>query len=1052
MAGPAAVDRARRRLRRQDGICSGVAFPSTGRLIDDALAAVRGVDPETTRGRSRSWPLLEVIDDCAGEPWCAVLAEHLGHGADDHRRGRRWAAAARLAGLFRSYAAHRPQMLRDWADGRDTDGHQPAARGPALAGRAVAAAARAARPQPGRAARRRTAPCCAPSRRCCDLPERVSVFGPTRLPGRRAAGAGRARASTATCTCGCRIPAPRCGSELQGFRAGPPRRGRRRRRRATIRCCAASGRDVRELQLRLPAARRRAPPGRATGRRPCSAACRPTSRDDRRPPGAAGSTTQLQVHACHGPARQVEVLREVLLRPVRGRPDPRAARRPGDVPRRRDVRAADLGRLRARPTEPAAHPAAPAARAAGRPRPAPDQPAARRWRALLDLAGGRVTASQVLDLAGHARRCGAGSASPTTTSSGSRDWVARAGVRWGLDADAPRRPYALDGVRAEHLARPASTGSCWASRPPRTSRVWLGRALPLDDVDSSDIDLAGRFAELLDRLGDRAAATGRRAPASGTGSTRCSARSTLLDRDRRRATAWQLVQARARARRGRRGRGGDEPRAAGRRARAAGRRLPGRPTRANFRTGNLTVCTLVPMRSVPHRVVVLLGLDDGVFPRAARHATATTCWPATRAWGSGTRAARTASCCSTRWCAAERAAGRALHRRRPGQRRRAAARRAAGRAARRRRRVMTAAGRRRRRHPAPAAALRRPLLHRLPPPFSFDPVDLAGARAPGSPASRPRPERRLLRPRTGPVALEDLVAFVEHPAKAYLRQRLRHHAARRGRRAAGRACPPSWTGSQEWAVGERLLAARLRGPAAGDAGRAEWLRGRCPPAPSAARRWSGSAAGAPLVPRPRRCCAVPPRAVDVRLDLGGRELRRHGQRRPRPPRGERRGTPAGAPSTGCAAWVLTLALAAPSGEGTAHDGGPQPGPARTSTLDGAGRRRCSRWRAGRAVRRRAVRAAPAGDEDVCRVRRGSAWAARLPERALASARPGVEPSDSGGDARGQHYQYVWGESAAFEQALAGGTRRRGAVGRRATRFGALACRLWAPIRAAEQVS
>ena len=46
-------------------------------------------------------------------------------------------------------------------------------------------------------------------------------------------------------------------------------------------------------------------------------------------------------------------------------------------------------------------------------------------------------------------------------------------------------------------------------------------------------------------------------------------------------------------------------------------RLAGRPTRANFRTGHLTVCTLVPMRSVPHRVVCLLGLDDGAFPRKA---------------------------------------------------------------------------------------------------------------------------------------------------------------------------------------------------------------------------------------------------------------------------------------------------------------------------------------------------------------------------------------------------------------------------------------------------
>ena len=43
--------------------------------------------------------------------------------------------------------------------------------------------------------------------------------------------------------------------------------------------------------------------------------------------------------------------------------------------------------------------------------------------------------------------------------------------------------------------------------------------------------------------------------------------------------------------------------------------LAGRPTRAGFRTGMLTVCTLVPMRSVPHRVICLVGLDDGQFPR-----------------------------------------------------------------------------------------------------------------------------------------------------------------------------------------------------------------------------------------------------------------------------------------------------------------------------------------------------------------------------------------------------------------------------------------------------
>jgi exodeoxyribonuclease V gamma subunit len=43
-----------------------------------------------------------------------------------------------------------------------------------------------------------------------------------------------------------------------------------------------------------------------------------------------------------------------------------------------------------------------------------------------------------------------------------------------------------------------------------------------------------------------------------------------------------------------------------------------RPSPLHFRTGDVTVCTLVPMRSVPYRVVCLLGMDDDRFPRSSR--------------------------------------------------------------------------------------------------------------------------------------------------------------------------------------------------------------------------------------------------------------------------------------------------------------------------------------------------------------------------------------------------------------------------------------------------
>lgn len=45
------------------------------------------------------------------------------------------------------------------------------------------------------------------------------------------------------------------------------------------------------------------------------------------------------------------------------------------------------------------------------------------------------------------------------------------------------------------------------------------------------------------------------------------------------------------------------------------RQLQGLESRRGFLHGAVTVCAMVPMRSLPFKVVVVLGLDDGVFPR-----------------------------------------------------------------------------------------------------------------------------------------------------------------------------------------------------------------------------------------------------------------------------------------------------------------------------------------------------------------------------------------------------------------------------------------------------
>ena len=108
-----------------DGVSANLRFPSPARLVAQVVSAASGTEPDDdpwAPGRVL-WRLLDVVDSCTGEPWCGVLAAHLGAGdPGSHRRGRRWATAALLAELFASYGAERPAMLTDWAQDRDTDG------------------------------------------------------------------------------------------------------------------------------------------------------------------------------------------------------------------------------------------------------------------------------------------------------------------------------------------------------------------------------------------------------------------------------------------------------------------------------------------------------------------------------------------------------------------------------------------------------------------------------------------------------------------------------------------------------------------------------------------------------------------------------------------------------------------------------------------------------------------------------------------------------------------------------------------------------------------
>jgi exodeoxyribonuclease V gamma subunit len=232
---------------------------------------------------------------------------------------------------------------------------------------------------------------------------------------------------------------------------------------------------------------------------------------------------------------------------------------------------------------------------------------------LIELAGERLTASQVLDLADREpvrRRMQLDDDDLARL----EEWVRASGIRWGLDA-AHRAPFKLD-------ALPSGTWRAGLDRlllgvtMSEDEQRLFARVLPLDDVESGAIELAGRFAELVDRLQAAVDSLSRPQPIGDWATALAAGTDALTEAAPR--DAWQRAELQRIL---------DDvvSEAAGNTAELAlpelrtllADRLKGRPTRANFRTGHLTICTLVPMRSVPHRVVCLLGLDDGVFPRKA---------------------------------------------------------------------------------------------------------------------------------------------------------------------------------------------------------------------------------------------------------------------------------------------------------------------------------------------------------------------------------------------------------------------------------------------------
>ncbi len=872
--------------RGGDGVCAGVRFLRPGSLVSLLL----GRDRDDVWAPDRLvWPLLATIDGSLGEPWCAALSRHLGHGLDgeaaDLRRDRRYSVARRLAGLLASYAGQRPQLVTDWREGRDTDGAGgplPAdlAWQPELWRRLVA---RVGEPAPDERHAHTVARLEAGRTAELDLPGRLSLFGHTRLPVTEVALL-RALGTDRDVHLWLPQPSPRLWDALADLGGVVSREDDRAAELVGHPLLASLGRDTRELRRALdhalvdrsvdhpvPAARAETATllGRLQHDLRANHAPTPAERAARRFDPADRS---LQVHACHGPARQVDVLREVLVGLLAD--DPTLQPRDilvmcPDIETYAPLISAGFGL--ADVVEAGGHPAHTlrvrlADRALTSTNPLLGVAAS-----LVALAGGRATASEVLDLvATPSVRLRFGLTDDDVDRIGR--WVGQAGVRWGLDA-AQRARFAMD--RFAH--------NTWRSGLDRVllgvamsgdDHRHLGRGLPLDDVGSAEVDLAGRLAELVDRLArclDGLADAGDVATWMGVLTEGVRG---LTDVEA--AEAWQVPQLERELAQAAGDGTPDVPlRLADVRA-MLDSRLGGRPTRANFRTGSLTVATLVPMRSVPHRVVCLVGLDDGVFPRM------------TSADGDDVLARRPLT--GERDVRSEDrqllldallAADETVVVTYTGANEHTGASRPPavplG-------EILDAADR------TTSAPVRDHVLvhHPLQPydarnltpgalvaadprPFGFDTAALAGARA--AVAERvpvpPLLDGPLDPAPAGDVSLADLQSFLAHPVRAFLRQRLDVSTPLEPDDVDD-AIPVQLDALQAWAVGDHLLREVLAGQDPTAVMTAEQLRGTLPPGGLGGQALQEVVTEAQrLFTRTAELRTGEPRTVDVDVDLGG---------------------------------------------------------------------------------------------------------------------------------------------------------------------------------------
>jgi len=236
--------------------------------------------------------------------------------------------------------------------------------------------------------------------------------------------------------------------------------------------------------------------------------------------------------------------------------------------------------------------------------------------AILELSEGRFTASDVLDILQSEavqQKFDLAEADLVLI----RKWVRDTRIRWGIDADDRSR-----------MDLPAFAENTWKSgierlllgyaMPTKNQQLFHG-VVPYDNIEGTDALLLGRFVEFLDKLFSLVSSLGQPRTLKAWSASLAEVLESLFKPDESaqnelqtiRLTLKELAEVAELA-------GFDEEIDLEVLKNSLRRRLEKETFGFGFITGGVTFCAMLPMRSIPSKVICLLGMDNDAYPRQTK--------------------------------------------------------------------------------------------------------------------------------------------------------------------------------------------------------------------------------------------------------------------------------------------------------------------------------------------------------------------------------------------------------------------------------------------------